>query len=276
MITVEQCCRYLELKDYPIVVNKKLKEKFRDKKVFEDYAIKLFKTVKPDAHPLHLQTLIQVKWCEVMKTVGSSHYYREKKTDYKEAIQRIKTRLEDDKVGWVTHDLLPNGWKVRSKDRVQGDGQLYFQSPHIDMFKTNKAVLEFITSQRDTYSQEDIDKIKTFIKERQKSKNEMVREMKKITEEKDEEMIEMVRDEEVGEEDIHSSQEIELSRKKEEDKEDDIPSSPKFEPPRKRRKSNNTTKSQEKGDCSLCLRNMTTKSLIKHAETCWGGMKTRS
>ena len=87
------------------------------------------------------------------------------------------------------------------------------------MFKTNKAVLEFITSQRHTYSQEDIKKIKTFIKERQKSRNEMVREMKKITKKKDEEMIEMVRemkkkDEEVGEEDIHPTQEVELSRKR--------------------------------------------------------------
>ena len=71
-----------------------------------------------------------------------------------------------------------------------------------------------------------------------------------------------------GGEDIPPLQEVELSRKKEEDED--------VEAPRKRRKSNNTTKSQEKGDCSLCLRNMTTKSLLKHAETCWGGMKTRS
>ena len=81
----------------------------------------------------------------------------------KEAIESIKTQLESDQVGWLSHEMLPNGWKVRSKDRMQGEGQVYFQSPQIVMFKTNKAVLEFITSQRDMYSQENINKIKTFI-----------------------------------------------------------------------------------------------------------------
>ena len=124
------------------------------------------------------------------------------------------------------------------------------------MFKTNKAVLEFITSQRHTYSQEDIKKIKTFIKERQKSRNEGVRDMKKINKKKSKEIIEMVKemnknDEEVGEEDNPLLQEVELSRKKEEDEVEMLNH-------QERRKSNDTTKSQEKGEC----RNIMIKSLI--------------
>ena len=59
---------YLELKDYPIVVNEGLKEKFKDKKVFDDYALPLLKTANPNAHPLTLSTLIRAKWFEVMNT----------------------------------------------------------------------------------------------------------------------------------------------------------------------------------------------------------------
>ena len=93
MITVEQCCLYLELKDYPIVFNKELKEKFKDKKAFHEYAIKLFKTVDPEAHPLHLQTLNKVKWSEFMKTVaGTCHFYKTKKVDYKGSLQKNKPK----------------------------------------------------------------------------------------------------------------------------------------------------------------------------------------
>jgi len=67
-VTVEQCCQYLELKDYPIVVNEDLKEKFKDKKVFDDYALPLLKSANPSAHPLTLSTLMRAKWFEVMNT----------------------------------------------------------------------------------------------------------------------------------------------------------------------------------------------------------------
>ena len=67
-MTVEQCCQYLELTDYPIVVNEDLKEKFKDKKVFDDYALPLLKSANPTAHPLTLSTLMRAKWFEVMNT----------------------------------------------------------------------------------------------------------------------------------------------------------------------------------------------------------------
>ena len=67
-MTVEQCCQYLELTDYPIVVNEELKEKFKDKKVFDDYALPLLKSANPTAHPLTLSTLMRAKWFEVMNT----------------------------------------------------------------------------------------------------------------------------------------------------------------------------------------------------------------
>lgn len=67
-VTVEQCCLFLELKDYPIVVNKELQEKFQNKAVFDEYALPLLKMANPTAHPLTLSTLLRAKWFEVMNT----------------------------------------------------------------------------------------------------------------------------------------------------------------------------------------------------------------
>ena len=67
-VTVEQCCLYLELKDYPILVNTELQEKFKNKAVFDEYALPLLKTANPSAHPLTLSTLLRAKWFEVMNT----------------------------------------------------------------------------------------------------------------------------------------------------------------------------------------------------------------
>ena len=67
-VTVEQCCLFLELKDYPIVVNKELQEKFQNKAVFDEYALPLLKMANPSAHPLTLSTLLKAKWFEVMNT----------------------------------------------------------------------------------------------------------------------------------------------------------------------------------------------------------------
>lgn len=67
-VTVEQCCLFLELKDYPIVVTKELQEKFQDKAVFDAYALPLLKMANPSAHPLTLSTLLRAKWFEVMNT----------------------------------------------------------------------------------------------------------------------------------------------------------------------------------------------------------------
>ena len=73
---MEQCCQFLELKDYPIVVNEELKEQWKNKQVFDSYALPLLKLANPSAHPLTLSTLLRAKWFEVMntETTGSSSY----------------------------------------------------------------------------------------------------------------------------------------------------------------------------------------------------------
>ena len=67
-VTVEQCCLFLELQDYPIVVTKELQEKFQNKDVFDEFALPLLKIANPSAHPLTLTTLLKAKWFEVMNT----------------------------------------------------------------------------------------------------------------------------------------------------------------------------------------------------------------
>lgn len=67
-VTVEQCCLFLELQDYPIVVTKELQEKFQNKDVFDEFALPLLKIANPSAHPLTLSTLLKAKWFEVMNT----------------------------------------------------------------------------------------------------------------------------------------------------------------------------------------------------------------
>ena len=54
-------CRFLGMVDYPIPMNQ-----FEDKEAFDKYAVPLFKSVNPDAHPLTLMTLVKAKWFEVM------------------------------------------------------------------------------------------------------------------------------------------------------------------------------------------------------------------
>jgi len=72
--------------------------------------------------------------------------------------------------GWVTDDRLPRGWRVRSKDRLKDNWQFYFLSPQMEIFKSNKAVLDYITSQSDTYSQDDYEKVKLWIEEEQRAR----------------------------------------------------------------------------------------------------------
>ena len=62
--------------------------------------------------------------------------------------------------GWVTDDdRLPKGWRVRSKDRLKDNWQFYSTSPQMEIFKSNKSVLDYIASQSDTYSSEDFEKV---------------------------------------------------------------------------------------------------------------------
>ena len=48
---MEQCCQFLELKDYPIVVNEELKEQWKNKQVFDSYALPLLKLANPALTP---------------------------------------------------------------------------------------------------------------------------------------------------------------------------------------------------------------------------------
>ena len=83
---MEQCCQFLELKDYPIVVNEELKEQWKNKQVFDSYALPLLKLANPSAHPLTLSTLLRAKWFEVMNTEtagsGFSGENKEERDDY--------------------------------------------------------------------------------------------------------------------------------------------------------------------------------------------------
>ena len=73
--------------------------------------------------------------------------------------------------GWVTDDdRLPKGWRVRSKDRLKDNWQFYFLSPQMEIFKSNKSVLDYIASQADTYSSEDFEKVKLWIEEEQRER----------------------------------------------------------------------------------------------------------
>ena len=67
-VTVEQCCQYLQLRDYPILVNPTLEERFQDQRKFAEYATPLLKVANPRANPLILSTLLRAKWFEVMNT----------------------------------------------------------------------------------------------------------------------------------------------------------------------------------------------------------------
>ena len=74
--------------------------------------------------------------------------------------------------GWVTEDRLPKGWRVRSKDRLKDNWQFYFLSPQMEVFKSNKAVLDHMSALKDTYSEDDYQKVKLWIEEEQRLRRE--------------------------------------------------------------------------------------------------------
>ena len=65
--SVKNCCLYLGLSDYPIIVTEQLKEMFKDKNLFFAYVGQLLSSANPGANHLFLATLIGAKWQEVMK-----------------------------------------------------------------------------------------------------------------------------------------------------------------------------------------------------------------
>ena len=50
------------------MVNEELKEQWKNKQVFDSYALPLLQLANPSAHPLTLATLLRAKWFEVMNT----------------------------------------------------------------------------------------------------------------------------------------------------------------------------------------------------------------
>jgi len=113
-VTVEQVCQFLEMVDYPIAMNEVLKEKFKDKQAFDDYARPLFQKVNPNAHPLTLMTLIKAKWFEVMNT------YTEKEKDessHTEEKERDESSHTEEKEKVLTIQVEPNPYKVSEVKR---------------------------------------------------------------------------------------------------------------------------------------------------------------
>jgi len=106
-VTVEQVCQYLEMVDYPIVMNEDLRKRFQDKQAFDDFATPLFRKVNPDAHPLTLKTLVKAKWFEVMNT--STEEFKEenedstlsRNIDVKPSLNERKPLLKKIKLNWT-------------------------------------------------------------------------------------------------------------------------------------------------------------------------------
>ena len=66
MITsVKNCCLYLGLSDYPVMVTEQLKERFKDKNLFFQFAGQLLSSANSGANHLFLAALIGAKWQEV-------------------------------------------------------------------------------------------------------------------------------------------------------------------------------------------------------------------
>ena len=129
MITsVKNCCLYLGLSDYPIIVTEQLKERFKDKNLFFEYAGQLLSSANPGVNHLFLTTLIGAKWQEGMKAAsGSYHFFQRKEVEPSEEVESLKAHLQATKVGWYTEPSLPKDWTVR---RVLGEGTLVYRSPH--------------------------------------------------------------------------------------------------------------------------------------------------
>ena len=87
-VTVQQCCLHLQLRDYPILVNERLKERFKDKTEFDKFATPRLRIANPGTNPLVLKTLVRAKWFEVMNTETAEE-------------RRRKVSLEDIKLGYT-------------------------------------------------------------------------------------------------------------------------------------------------------------------------------
>ena len=86
--SVKNCCLYLGLSDYPIIVTEQLKERFKDKNLSFYFAGQLLSSANPGANHLFIATLIGEKWQEVMKTApGSCYFFQRKELEHSEEVE---------------------------------------------------------------------------------------------------------------------------------------------------------------------------------------------
>ena len=138
VISVKNCCLYLGLRDYPIMGTEQLKERFKNKSDF----FQLLYLANPGANYHFLATLIGAKWHEVLKAApGSCHFLQSKELVPSEEVESLKAHLQATKVGWYMEPSLPEDWTVR---RVLGEGTLVYRSPHNQILKSNKALLDYL------------------------------------------------------------------------------------------------------------------------------------
>lgn len=91
-VTVDQVCKFLEMNDYPIPVTDTLKESWKNKEAFNDYATPLFRRVNPKAHPLVLDTLVRAKWFEVMNTFAAEEEEKMDTEDNTDVVHKPKPK----------------------------------------------------------------------------------------------------------------------------------------------------------------------------------------
>ena len=81
-----------------------------------------------------------------------------------ELLASVQTDVDSNRI-WMRVSTVK-----KTKDRLKDNWQFYFLSPQMEIFKSIKAGLDYITSQPDTYSQEDYERMKNWIEEEQRSR----------------------------------------------------------------------------------------------------------
>ena len=105
-----------------------------------------------------------------------------------EEVESLKAHLQATKVGWYTEPTLPNDWTVR---RVLEEGKLVFRSPQMQIIKSNKGLLDYLSNHEMTI--EDARKIRNFVEEDKNNRIEGLRLMKEIRKQKSEELAEIMK-----------------------------------------------------------------------------------
>merc|ERR1719494_654191 len=78
-VSVQQVCRYLEMKDVLIKSTPALRITCRDRKFFNELARPLARKANPDAHPYVMATFLRAKWFELMNTEDAEEEEKHKR-----------------------------------------------------------------------------------------------------------------------------------------------------------------------------------------------------